>query len=102
MLDIVRTVFGIRTKRRAQPSDRTPGVGSKIVRNDVLLEIQQPLNSELWDWMLLSGWRVNTVQHDRRKYTKLPHTALDQLIRAGTEKRGAVHSALLKAASHKN
>ena len=101
MLDIVRTVFGIRKKRKAPPASEKPEVGAKIVRHGVIMEVSQPVGSEMWDWLMLSGWRVNTVHNDRRDYIRLPGDALTLLINAGSEKRGAVHSKLLKNASPK-
>jgi hypothetical protein len=97
MKDLVRTLLGIRKKRRALPLSAPPTEGAVIVRNDIKAIVTQPLNEELWDWMMLSGWRLNPVKNDRRHYRSLPHGAVDQLIACDKERRSSLHRNLLQS-----
>ncbi len=99
MNDFLRTLFRIRKPRRALPSGPIPPVGASIVRRGVKMTITAAIDSEMWDWMVLSGWRIVNVSHDRRSCVKLPGEALGQLIAAGTENRERVHVRMLSAAS---
>ena len=98
MIDSLRTLFGIRKQRRGLPSTPVPQPGSSIVRNGYKIKLAQPCNPELWDWLLLVGWRVNPVRNDRRAYQNLPADAIRQLNAAGVENRAKVHEKLLQAA----
>lgn len=97
MVDFLRTLFGIRKRRKALPMTPTPQIGATIVRNGVKLKVTKSCDPELWEWLLLSGWRVNPVRNDRRTYVSLPKDALSQLHAAGIEKREMVHEKLLDA-----
>jgi hypothetical protein len=97
MKDLVRTLFGIRKKRRALPLSAPPTEGAVIVRNDIKAIVTRPVNEELWDWMMLSGWRLNPVKNDRRQYRSLPHGAIDQLINCDKERRSSLHRNLLQS-----
>ena len=99
MFDLLRTLFGIRQKRRSLPATPRPQVGASIVRNGFKIKVSQPCDPDLWDWLLLAGWRVNPVRHDRRRTINLPHDALARLNAAGIERRAKVHDDLLRATS---
>ena len=101
MIDFFRTLFGIRKKRKALPATESPQIGATIVRRNVKIKVSQPCDPELWDWMLLSGWRVNPVRNDRRVCVSLPRDAIDQLNAAGVGKWARVHDRLLKSVSKK-
>ena len=98
MKDLVRKLLGIRKKRRALPLSAPPDTGAVIVRQDIKTVVSHPINEELWDWMMLCGWRVNPVKNDRRRYRTLPGGTLDKLIRADKEHRSSVHAQLLQSA----
>jgi hypothetical protein len=98
MKDLFRTIFSIRKDRRPLPVGRTPQVGDSIVRGHLKMVIEQPVSRELWDWLVLSGWRSVNVKHDRRRYTELPPTTLQTLALANPQKRNAVHEQILDSA----
>lgn len=102
MKDLFRTIFSIRKDRRPLPVGRTPQIGDSIVRGHMKMIIQQPVSRELWDWLVLSGWRSVTVKNDRRKYTELPPSALQTLASANPQKRNAVHEQILDSAQKQN
>lgn len=95
MKDLIRTLLGIRKKRQPLPASSRPPVGVSIVRRGVKMNVTHPIDAELWDWLLLSGWRVNLMRNDRRRRVALRSNALSDLIAAGSEKRAKVHAQLI-------
>jgi len=102
MKDLIRTLFGIRKKRKSLPLSTPPYKGTVIVRQNFKIVVPQSIGSELWEWMMLCGWRVNPVRNDRRKYVTLPGDALDLLIHAERDQRASIHSRLLRSATVRN
>ena len=98
MVDLLRTLLGIRKKRKSLPTDLEPKRDARIVRNNLEIKLEQPVAPELWDWMLLSGWRVNPAANDRRRYVRLSPESLQQLIVASNESRPKVHARLISKA----
>ncbi|MDO6384835.1 MULTISPECIES: hypothetical protein [Uliginosibacterium] len=90
MKSFFRTLFGIRTKRRALPVTPAPQVGAYITRNGYKIKVTQPCSVELWDWLLLAGWRVIPVRNDRRASVRLPDEAMPLLGAASIEQRQRV------------
>lgn len=98
MKDLLRTVFSIRQQRRSPPAGPVPPEGAFIIRKDVKMAINQPIPRDLWNWMVLSGWRTIPVKTDRRKSMELPAGALLALISAHPTERDAVHARVLAQA----
>lgn len=98
MKNFIRNLFGIRKKRKALPVTPPPKVGASIIRNGAKIKVVQPCDYELWDWLLLMGWRVNPVRNDRRTYANLPRDTIAKLRNAGVEQRGRVLEQLLEEA----
>lgn len=98
MKDFFRNLFGIRQKRKGLPITPPPKVGASIIRNGVRIKVVQPCDAELWDWLLLMGWRVNPVRNDRRAYTNLPKETINRLRTAGSTQRGRVLEELMEMA----
>ncbi len=98
MKDLLRTVFSIRQKRRTPPAGPVPPEGAFIIRKEVKMAVNQPIPRDLWNWMVLSGWRTIPVKKDRRKSMELPADALLELIRAHPAERDAVHARVLTQA----
>ena len=96
MIDFFRTLLKIRTRRRPLSTKPRPQVGSIIVRGNVRIRVSQPIHPDLWDWMLLSGWRVNTYRKDRRRYQTLPDAVLSELVAAPPQNRSELHSRLVE------
>ena len=98
MKDLLRTVFSIRQQRRAPSAGPVPPVGAFIIRKDVKMAVHQPIPRDLWNWMVLSGWRTIPVKKDRRKSLELPAGALLELISAHPTERDMVHARILPQA----
>lgn len=99
MKDLLRNLFSIRQQRRPAPVGFLPPVGATIQRGTVKMAINRPISPELWDWLVLSGWRNLPVQNDRRKGLLASEGALQALIdAAGPQERNRVHERLLEHA----
>ncbi|MCZ2405209.1 MAG: hypothetical protein BGO74_04475 [Burkholderiales bacterium 68-12] len=98
MKDLIRTVLSIRQKRRSPPAGPTPPEGAYVIRGEVRMLVNQRIPRDLWNWMLLSGWRTIPVKKDRRKCMELPPEALLELINAHPAERDIVHGRILARA----
>ncbi|MDP5240984.1 hypothetical protein Q9Q94_15690 [Uliginosibacterium sp. 31-16] len=99
MINSLRTLLGIRTKRQPLPITSAPRPGASIVKGDYRIKTNQPCDGELWDWLLLMGWRVSSVRNDRRGYQEMPADTITRLKAASIESRSAVLDALSAKAS---
>src|SRR3989344_1772634 len=75
-----------------------PAVGAVILRGRVRMAVPHPLPRELWDCLVLSGWRNLPVKNDRRKGLRLPEGALKELIDTPSQERNQAHSRILEQA----
>ena len=100
MKDLLRNLFSIRQQRKPAPVGPLPQVGSTIIRGEVKMAVDQPIPRELWDWLVLSGWRNLPVKVDRRKGLRAPEGALRDLITADPLERNRAHSRILEQAEH--
>ncbi len=98
MKDMLRTLFSIRTKRRAPPVGPLPQVGASIMCGGVKMQVTHPMPRELWDWMVLSGWRNVPVSNDRRQSAELPERTMKDLLDAAPTEREALHARILRQA----
>ncbi|KRD16626.1 MULTISPECIES: hypothetical protein [Acidovorax] len=98
MKDMFRTLLSIRQKRRPAPVGPLPAVGTVILRGEVKMAITHPVPRELWDWLVLSGWRNLPVKNDRRKGQRVPEGALKELIDTDPQERNQAHSRILEQA----
>ncbi|HTH10458.1 MAG TPA: hypothetical protein VMA55_12890 [Acidovorax sp.] len=98
MKDLFRTLLSIRQKRRSPPVGPLPPVGATIIRGQVRMAITQPVPRELWDWLVLSGWRNLPVKKDRRQGLTVPEGALQELIDADPQERNRAHARILEQA----
>ncbi len=96
--DWIRNALSIRQPRRPAPVGSLPPVGALILRGPVKMLVTHPLPAELWDWLVLSGWRNMPVKDDRRKGMLLPEGALKALIDADPAERNQVHARILELA----
>lgn len=97
MNNFIRNLFKIRKQRKNFPISERPDIGKTIIRSGIKLVVSEPISNELWDWMLLVGWRVNNFKNDRRDYIELPEGTLRQLKEAGSDNRETVHRKLLRS-----
>lgn len=98
MKDWIRNALSIRQPRRPAPVGSLPVVGVFIVRGTVKMLVTHPVSTELWDWLVLSGWRNMPVKADRRKGLLLPDGALKMLIDADPAERNQAHARVLELA----
>ena len=98
MKDLLRNLFSIRQQRKPAPVGHLPQVGATILRGQVKMTVSQPVPRELWDWLVLSGWRNMPVKNDRRKGLVTPEGALKELIDADPQERNRAHSRILEQA----
>lgn len=98
MKDKLRTLFSIRTKRQAPPVGPLPKEGAFIMCGSLKMQVTHPMPRELWDWMVLSGWRNVPVTKDRRQSVDLPERTLKDLMDAAPNERDALHARILRSA----
>ena len=98
MKDWIRTALSIRKKRRPAPIGSLPPLGATILRGPVKMAVTQEMPADLWDWLVLSGWRNLPVKVDRRKGLRAPQDALRQLMACPPQERNRVHSRILEQA----
>ena len=98
MKDMFRTLLSIRQKRKPAPVGPLPAVGTVILRGQVKMAVTHPLPRELWDWLVLSGWRNLPVKDDRRKGLLAPTDALKTLLEADPQQRNHAHDRILEQA----
>lgn len=78
-------------RRRLPAAGGCPRVGAKICRRHVTMTVTQPLQQDLWDWLVLMGWREAKVGQERRRYKSLPEVTLKRLIVADRSEREVVY-----------
>lgn len=98
MKDWIRNVFSIRQARRPAPVGQVPAVGTDIQREALKMAVTHRISGELWDWLVLSGWRNLPVATDRRRGMRLPDEALKTLMDAAPQERNQVYARLLEQA----
>ncbi|MFY3386037.1 hypothetical protein [Paracidovorax sp. MALMAid1276] len=98
MKDLLRNLLSIRQQRKPAPVGPRPQVGATIQRGDVKMAVTEPVSRELWDWLVLSGWRNLPVKHDRRKARLAPEGALRTLLDTDPQERNRAHSRILEQA----
>lgn len=98
MKDWIRNALSIRQKRRSAPVGSLPPVGATIVRGPIKMAVTQDIPPDLWDWLVLSGWRNMPVKTDRRKGLQAAPGALKELIDADPQERNRAHGRILEQA----
>lgn len=98
MKDKLRTLFSIRTKRQTPPVGPLPQVGASIMCGGVKMKVTHPMPRELWEWMVLSGWRNVPVSNDRRQSAELPERTMKDLLDTPPAERDALHARILRSA----
>lgn len=96
MRDFLRTLFNVRTKRRMPATSVRPVVGAFIIHSDFRINVSQSISQDLWDWMVLCGWRTVPVRIDRRSYKEVPNEILVDLINAPSFERSIVHAKIFQ------
>jgi len=61
----------------------------------MVMKVSGPVQQDLWDWLVLMGWREASATPERRRYRRLPETAISSLIQADRAEREAVYRDLI-------
>ena len=96
MKDWIRNALSIRQPRRPAPVGSLPPVGALIMRGPVKMLVTHPLPAELWDWLVLSGWRNVPEANGRRQSIELPARTMKELLDAAPSEREALHARILR------
>ncbi len=89
--DYVRTKIGVRAQRQLAPIQGKPTLGSSIVKNRFRIRLKHPIDDELWNWLVDTGWRAMPVtNNNRRKYTIVSERAFGHLLKADPTLRDSV------------
>jgi hypothetical protein len=96
--DRLRVILGIRRERSLPPRRSKPGVGARIVRDDVRMLVPAGMSEDLWRWLQDEGWREITFRPDRRSYRDIPTSRVQQLANCASSRRAEVlHEAIDEA-----
>ena len=82
LLDSMRTMLGVRTKRAVPPSGPKPRLGARIVKDDVRITVQAGLTDATWSWLVQFGWREDAFRNNRRRYREVPPSLVAALFDA--------------------
>jgi hypothetical protein len=93
--DAARTLFKVRVKRKVPTSKQFPKSGSFIVRAEAQMMVTVDLTEELWEWLVLQGWRANSFPRDRRQYAQWPTNSMAILAKAPAGERENLYRRLM-------
>ena len=96
MKNLVRNLLSIRKQRRAPPAGGLPKIGAVVTLGELRMKVNIAITDELWNWMVLSGWRKVPVKNDRRKCIDLPLNTLPLLADAAESQRDALQQRILQ------
>ena len=80
MKDWIRNVLSIRQARRPAPVGQVPVVGTDIQRRELKMAVTHRIPGELWDWLVLSGWRNLPVATDRRRGMRMAVAVVMRMV----------------------
>jgi hypothetical protein len=83
-------------RRRLPPPGPCPNIGASLVNQGVVMKVTEPLSSEFWNWLVLSGWREVRMSRNRRKYKTIPATAFGKLAHVSSQDRDALFRRMLQ------
>ena len=95
LIDSLRTLFRIRTRRRRPPAGPKPPIGSSIVNDRLRMRLTFPISHEQWNWLTEMGWRTTDMRTDRRQYALVSETFVYRMLDADEEQRYQLHQRLL-------
>jgi hypothetical protein len=82
-------------RRRLAAPGPCPSVGASIAKRNVVMKVTEPISSEFWDWLVLSGWREVRMSKNRRKYTAVPNSAFGKLAHVAAQERDGLYRRML-------
>ncbi len=97
--DRMRSLFGVRVKRRRPPAGPRPMPGATIARGEVAMKILNPMPEDIWQWLSMIGWRQLNLNKERRRYRVLPSKSFSKLLEVKTnDEREKIVAQMLKDA----
>lgn len=89
LVDWARALTGRRRKRAMPRRSAKPAIGARVVLVDAGMRLTVPagLSDALWLWLLDAGWRVEPYRPDRRHYSEVPRSQVEQLLTHDPELR---------------
>lgn len=97
--DKLRSFFRVRTRRRLAAVGPCPSVGDHIAKEGVRVRVTDEMDDELWQWLILKGWRKIFLSTDRRRYLVADDALFDELIMANNEERDSIEDRMIETAS---
>ncbi|MFA7350044.1 MAG: hypothetical protein WC009_04750 [Methylotenera sp.] len=99
MFDALKTmIFGgkpAKERRRLVRASKRPAINVYITKQQIAIKVTEPMTTELWDWLVLMGWREVDIKSNRRKITRLHDETFSKLANAKPVEREAVYRAIL-------
>ncbi len=99
MFDALKTmIFGgkpAKERRRLARASKRPAIDAYITKQQIAIKVTEPMTAELWDWLVLMGWREVDIKSNRRKIRRLHDETFAQLVNAKPAEREAVYRAIL-------
>ena len=92
----LRTLLRIRYKRALLPVQEKPAFGSTLIRERLQMQLFTAINHEQWEWLAAQGWRILSMQNNRRRYYRVPREIAHGLLQAPPELRHYWHQQLLQ------
>jgi hypothetical protein len=94
--DQLRTVFHVRRQRLLPPPGAKPAFGSTITLDRLKMQLFLPIDYEQWEWLTLRGWRTLDSRQNRRRYYRVPRSAVTRLLHATPDEREFVHQRIVE------
>lgn len=82
-------------RRRLARVGKLPAIGTYITKHQIAIKITESINSGLWEWFVLMGWREVDIKTNRRKIRRLHDDTFSRLARAEPIDREAVYREVL-------
>jgi len=96
LVDRMRTLLKVRTKRELPPVLNKPSLGGSIVKDRFRIRLKHPIDDELWHWLADMGWRAMPVHNNRRKYVVIAERSFEKFIKADPSMRTTLHARLIE------
>lgn len=83
-------------RRRLARSGKVPALDSHIIKQQLVIKITEPMVQDLWDWLVLMGWREIDMKSNRRKVRRLGNDTFAKIAQADYSVREEAYRELLK------
>jgi hypothetical protein len=83
-------------RRRLARVGDVPKLGSHITKQRGVMKVTVAMQPDLWDWLVLLGWREIDLKTNRRAVTKLSETSFFELAKASMAEREEIHNRIIR------